>query len=146
MNEKQEILKIWKEASEWQENKFTELCKEFKVNIKPVKVDAFYSIYAFENGVQFTVPHDTSYDDGELTGDALKFAEKHYQINDETYSRVDDALEKHGYEKIDSDDCFSTYLKEGYEYFVNHYADEESDIEVEKDIGQSPTTKGRGFP
>jgi len=130
MEEQKQILNVWKKAVENYEDKKKKLCKKYKVKIKPIEADEYYTIFQFENGVQFTVPYDENYDDYDLTGDALKFAEKYNEIVQECYAEVDNNLEEFGFEKYDSDEFFNIWIKDNKEYYVVHYAKKEEDITV----------------
>ena len=63
--EKQTILNIWKKAVERYEQRDKKLCKKYHVELKPIEAEEFYTVFQFENGVQFTVPYDENYDDGD---------------------------------------------------------------------------------
>ena len=124
------ILEIWKKARRNYDDKKRKLCKKYKIKFKEVDIDEYFSIFQFENGVEFTVPFNENYDDYGLTGDALKFAEKYNEIIQDCFAEAGDGIKKEGFEEIDSDEYFNVYLKSDVEYCVNHYAKNEKDIEI----------------
>ncbi len=129
--EKEIILGFWKKAVERYTERDKKLCDKYKVKSKPVDADEFYTVFEFrDNGVQFTVPQDENYEDYNLTGDALKFAEKYNEIVQDCYFEVDENMEKAGFDKEDHDEGYSLWLKESKEYEVNHYAKKEEDITI----------------
>ncbi len=131
IKEKEKILDTWKKAVERYECRKKELCKKYKVVVEPVEVDEYYSVFKFENDVEFTVTHDDNLDD-ELTGDALKFAEKYNEILENCFDEVDEILEQDGFSKVDTDEYFSSWSKGNREFTINHYAKEVEDIIVSK--------------
>ena len=130
--EKQLILNIWKRAVEKSKEKEKKLCAKYKVKLKPIEAEEYYTIFEFENGVQFTVPNDQDWEDYNLTGDALKFAMKYVDIIQDVYCETDKDLEKEGFEKVDSDECYAEWEKDELNYTVVHYADKEEDVEINK--------------
>lgn len=128
--EKQNILNIWKKAVERYKQREKKLCKKYKVKLKPVEADEYFTIYEFENGVQFTIPFDENYGDYDLIGDALKFAEKYNEIIQDCYGEVDENLEEEGFIKMDSEEGFSSWEKDEKEYTITHYAKKEEDVNI----------------
>ena len=70
IKEKEKILDTWKKAVERYECRKKELCEKYKIVLEPVEVDEYYSVFKFENNVEFTVCHDDNYEDYDLTGHA----------------------------------------------------------------------------
>lgn len=130
--EKEKILKIWKKAVENYEKKEKKLCEKHKVKSKPFEADEHYTIFEFNNGVQFTVPCDENYDDYDLTGDALKFAEQHNKNVQDCYYEVDKKMEEEGFIGMDMEEWYKTWEKDGKEYEVNHYAKKDGDVTITK--------------
>ena len=124
------ILNVWKKASEYQDREIKKICKKYKVKFKSVQEEEDYCVYQFENGVEFSVPYSDNFEDYDLTGDALEFAERHYNICDKTFFRVEEELEKEGFVEWDSDIYFKIWKKDDKEYNVPNYVTKEEDIEV----------------
>ena len=130
------ILSIWKKASEFQKNKIEKLCKKYKVDKKIIEVDEGWTKYRFtESKVEFSIPNGDNYEDFDLTGNALKFAEKHNEIINETLSIVDNELKKKGFERYDQDEGYETFIKDNIEYSVSYYADKEEHITILQEGG-----------
>ncbi len=127
------ILEAWKKAREHNNKEIKKICKKYKVKEKVIEYDEGYTTYAFENGVEFTCPHDENYDDYDLTGDALKFAEKYNDINQESYHIANQEIQDVGFEEEDNDEYYKVWRKEGKIYSVTHYAKKEDDVEVSKE-------------
>ena len=132
IKDKEKILDTWTKSVERYELRKKELCQKYKVELEPVEAEEYYTVFKFENGVEFTVPFDENFGDYDLTGDALKFAEKYVEIIENCFDEVDEILEKDGFSKIDTDEYFSSWEKGEREYTVNHYAKEVKDIIVSK--------------
>ncbi len=124
------ILQAWKNAADWNDEKIGALKKKY--NVKMLQCDEAWTQYKFKDtGIEFYAPHDECYEDYDLTGDALKFSEKHYDINEETFNRVDKELEEKGFMEEDYDEYIKWWIKDKVRYSVAHYSKKEEDIETE---------------
>jgi len=132
MNYKQIIVKIWKRAGDYNEKKIDKL--KDKYNVKFIEHDEYWTKCMFKDSkVEFTIPHDPNFEDYDLTGNALKFAQKHYDICQDTYEMVDKELEKEGFEKEDTDEYFAWYRKDGKMYSIPYYVEKKEDIDVSEE-------------
>ncbi len=131
---KEIILEIWKKAGEYNEKEINKI--KDKYGIKFIEHDEYWTKCIFKDSkVEFTIPHDPNFEDYDLTGNALIFAQKHYSICEDTFDMVDKELEKEGFEKEDTDEYFAWYRKGGKTYTIPYYVKKEEEIEVleEKD-------------
>lgn len=124
------ILEAWKKATDYNEKNINKLKSKYKVEM--VESDEDIQTWKFtSNNVQFTFGWSSDFDDYELTGDALEFAEKHYEICDKTFCIVQEELKKNGFYEVDSDVWYYAYEKDDKNYTVPHFATEDTEIDVE---------------
>jgi hypothetical protein len=130
--EKTKILNFWKVLMNKLENKKKELCKKYKVNLKPLKFNKYNVVYKFDNDREVNISWDNEKNEKNLKGNDLIFAKEFNNLIRDCHVNFYDMMERGGFIEVNKDVFYSVWEKENYEYDICNYAEREEDIVITK--------------